>query len=74
MGVSYLHVKTETVFLKELFKQDFTVSFALLIPREAGNENWRSLFKGGGLTKWERTPLIEVYRPTNIIGYRITTD
>ena len=41
-GHSYLQVETNTGLASDAFKEDFTVSFALLLPREyIDDELWR---------------------------------
>ena len=65
---------------KDTWKEDFTVSFALSLHRDetidfwfaTEPDNWRLLFRWGTYYEKkheERTPIIDVYRPTNKIGY-----
>ena len=65
---------------RDTWKEDFTVSFALRLHREETLDlwnvteeyQWRELFRWGiywDPSNKERTPFIDVYRPTNKIGY-----
>ena len=65
-GESYLLVKNDMGLV-----QDFTISFALNVRREVDINTWRDLFRGGLTNSKEWKALIEVYRPTNKIGYRV---
>ena len=57
--------------------KDFTLSFALLIRAEEDRRvelndvnSWRTLFRGGLTDDDEWKVKIEVFRPSNIIGYK----
>ncbi len=68
--------------VEDVFKEDFGVSFALLMHLDASIDfwnatepvHWRGLFRGGGHYRHYRAPFIYVDRPTNKIGYIIHTD
>ena len=78
--MDYLLLKIDTLD-KESLKEEFTVSFALLLNREKTLDfwnitepnHWRNIFEGG--LYWDideviSTPTIFVYRPNNTIGYK----
>ena len=66
---------------KDTRKEDFTVSFALLLHHEKTLDfwnltepmHWRNIFVGGLYWDWdheEATALITVWRPNNTISYK----